>query len=247
MSLLIQTREINYKICKDVYEDTHSHEIYAEPLIYDSEQHYDQFRLYFNKSQDLNFLRKLRLIKLFNTNAVVFDNTSDKNKNITKLLNSSFPSKAKEFLFVGSCRNSIKFSKYCDPFCRISSRIVRKVFFSKLVINEHQLKKLMVSSRHVLTIRLVSCKLLINKVIDFSKVLKGTKVQKIDLTCCGKESESDWKTNPEQFSTLIQSLATSEDLKLTLSTLCLMFCEISISEAYRILKLHNFSSTKIIC
>ncbi|CAI2367297.1 unnamed protein product [Moneuplotes crassus] len=247
MSLLIQTREFDYKICKDAYEDTHYYEACAKPLVYGFEQHCDKFRLFFNKSQDMNFLRKLKSIKLFDTNAVVLDKTSDENKNITKFLNSSFPSKTNEFSFVGEYKNIIKFSKCWNSFSRINSRIIKKVFFSRLVINELQLKKLMVSSRHVLAIRLVSCKLSIKNIIDFSKVLKGTKIQKIDLSRCGQKSNNDWKTNPEQFSTLIHSLGTSDDLKLTLSTLCLNFCEIPASEAYRILKLHNLSCTKVIC
>ncbi|CAI2372290.1 unnamed protein product [Moneuplotes crassus] len=152
-----------------------------------------------------------------------------------------------EFAFIGTFGMKKNISKYFNSIMRLGHRVLKEVFFSGLKLNRHQLKRLLVSFKHVQRFRVLLSKLCVPYVFDLSQALINTQIEKIHLRYCGDSESSYWENNPQGFINLIQSLATSDDLKLTLSEINISHCKISCDEAKQILQDNGLGSVQLIC
>ncbi|CAI2372002.1 unnamed protein product [Moneuplotes crassus] len=205
-----------------------------------------EFRLFFGHQKDKEFIRKLGSIPFFTSNAIICDKTRNEHKYISKFLTTSFPMEVNEFAFSGNFGMKTNISKYFNSIMRLGHRVLKEVFFSCLLLNEHKIKRCLASFKHVKSFCVVSCKYSVPYVLDLSKALINTQIEKINLSYCGDSKNCDWKNNPQEFTYLIQSLATSVDLKLTLSEINIIHCKINRAEARQILQDNDLGSVQLI-
>ncbi|CAI2372541.1 unnamed protein product [Moneuplotes crassus] len=246
-STLKKERKKDHQVFKDLYSYSGLEQIRLNKEGLASFDTKVEFRLFFGQPKDKEFIRKVWSIPLFTYNAITCDQSSNGHKYISKFLNTSFPIEVNEFAFIGTFGMKTNISKYFNSIMRLGHRVLKDVFFSRLKLNRHQLKRLLASFKHVKCFRILSCKLCVPYVFDLSKALINTQIAKINLSYCGDSDNCDWENNPQEFTYLIQSLATSVDLKLTLSEIKISHCEINRDEAQQILQDNDLGSVQVIC
>ncbi|CAI2367609.1 unnamed protein product [Moneuplotes crassus] len=183
----------------------------------------------------MDFLKKIPNFKLLNFKNFSFDCITTRNKRVIDFLSFSFPKKVIKF---GICHDSSfcsSISPYFNAIIRQSSRVLERVCIFGFKINAKQFKRLMVAYTHVQTISLIECKLSFPDAIDFGGLLKNTKIRDINLNGSRGTDHSGWGNNPDEFNRLIQSLASSYELKLSLGTLIIIDCGISLRTARNVL------------
>ncbi|CAI2375722.1 unnamed protein product [Moneuplotes crassus] len=98
---------------------------------------------------------------------------------------------------------------------QVSYKVTKVITFYFLIINESQMKRLMMLVKHIMKVRLSSCKLNFVEVIDLSKCLRRTTIEELHTSDCARSIFSNWVNKPEGFSNFIESLSKS-DLKSSL-------------------------------
>ncbi|CAI2371814.1 unnamed protein product [Moneuplotes crassus] len=121
----------------------------------------------------------------------------------------------------------LKRCNYLNSLTTLSSKVVREINFSQFSIGLPQLKRLVAAFRHVRTLWLTHCRLSIPSVPDLSKALKNCQIQVIDLEGSGDSDCSDWENNFDEFENLVQGLASSSDLRLSLEEVYVYGCEVT--------------------
>ncbi|CAI2371262.1 unnamed protein product [Moneuplotes crassus] len=201
------------------------------------------FNLDLEESEVQNFVLKLKPITLIDIDSLEFYGITLRNKHF--ILDLSFPDKVRDLSFCNKNEGGLDISYYFKQIAKISSRVL-KVSFYKFHIKESQFKRLLASFKHVKSFNLDSCKFRIQTVTDFSYALKRTQIENISLNSSGLGVFNDWKNKPEEFQNLVVSFSTSPDLKLSLTTLCIVFCKLNSSEVLQLLKKNGFDNCKII-
>ncbi|CAI2371999.1 unnamed protein product [Moneuplotes crassus] len=247
-SVLEKSKREDYKRSKSLHFNMHSEEIHASLLNSDVEFYFTDiaFFLYFDDLRYMKFAKKLRHLAFFDINNIVCCDILDKNKHIYSFLNSSFPHKVNSFWISSKYTVKLDPSYYFDCIMRNSSSIIQSVGFAGFCFNDQQLKRLITSFKHVRLLSLQNCNLCVLVVHDFSKSLKNAKIKKITLLWSGQTNASDWKNNLDGFKNLIKSLATSQDLKLTLKEINMRYCSIGQEKALKILKENGLSHIKVL-
>ncbi|CAI2373002.1 unnamed protein product [Moneuplotes crassus] len=147
-------------------------------------------------------------------------------------------------LFLGKVDNLTLFSEYepipkiglSNSILRWSARVLGEVLITWFNINARQFKRLMASYRHVNAIKLHYCKISVPAYVNFSKALKNTKIKSISIVGTGEHGYSDWKNNPDEFKNLVQSLASSPDLKMSIEKINIEWIGVEEDEAQEILR-----------
>ncbi|CAI2371881.1 unnamed protein product [Moneuplotes crassus] len=177
---------------------------------------YNQLYTELDDIRDVKFLKSLKCLKVFDINCFSLYRFASKNRRFVNFLQSSFSNKIKDLGFCSSGQRDLKRSNYLNSLTGLSSRVVRKVDFRHFRIGLPQLKRLVAAFRHVRTLGLTYCRLSIPSVPDLLKALKNCQIQEIVLEGSGKSDISDWENNFEEFKNLVQGLASSPDLRLSL-------------------------------
>ncbi|CAI2371156.1 unnamed protein product [Moneuplotes crassus] len=196
------------------------------------------------ESEVQNFVLKLKPNPLIDIDSLEFYGITLRNKHF--ILDLSFPDKVRDLSFCIKNEGGFDISYYFKQIVKISSRVLQKVSFYKFHIKESQFKRLLASFKHVKSFHLDSCKFRIQTVTDFSYALKRTQIANISLNSSGLGVFNDWKNKPEEFQNLVASFSTSPDLKLSLTTLCIVFCKLNSSEVLQLLKKNGFDKCRII-
>ncbi|CAI2369907.1 unnamed protein product [Moneuplotes crassus] len=191
---------------------------------------YDPYlELDFQSSHDRNYGKKNNFLSSFSVD----------------LLDFSFPQKMKALSINSHRDTSLKIPDTFNTIIRLSSRVLREIWVSNFCISAPQFKRLMVAYKHVHSILLDCCKISVPAVFDFSKLLKNTHIEKLDFACVGEPEYSDWEGNPQEFINLIQGLATSLDLKLSLRKIIATGCGVEMKKVRKILHQNGFYNVKL--
>ncbi|CAI2371871.1 unnamed protein product [Moneuplotes crassus] len=200
-----------------------------------------------NDIRDENPLKCLKCLKLFDIDWLVLGQVDSKNRRfVLNFLQSSFPNKIKKFDFWCSGRMDLKRSNYLNFLTRLSSKVVQKVLFKNFRIGLPRLKRLVAAFRHVRTLGLRWCRLSIPSVPDLSKALKNCQIQEIDLYRAGDSDNSDWENNFDEFDNLVQGLASSPDLRLSLEKVYVYDCGITQNKIEQVFEENQLGGVNII-
>ncbi|CAI2372219.1 unnamed protein product [Moneuplotes crassus] len=136
-------------------------------------------------------------------------------------------------------------SNYFNLLINLSSKISRKVVFSRFSLNLRQLKRLIAAYKHVRVLRLPDCILSVPSAPDFSKALTNCQIQELDLSYSGESYSSDWENNLDEFKNLVEGLASSPDLRLSIRRVSILGCLITQNEAEQIFAVNELEQVKI--
>ncbi|CAI2371889.1 unnamed protein product [Moneuplotes crassus] len=228
-SVLTEAKEQEVTTCQSIlYKVQPDEEV--EPSDPDSEEVSENSQIYISSEEicDEQFLKSLKCLKVFDIDWLSLDDIGSKNRSfVLNFLQSSFPNKIKELDFWPSDEMDLKRSNYLNSLTTLSSKIVQRVNFEHFSIGLPQLKRLVAAFRHVRTLELVDCRLSIPSVPDLSKALKNCQIQEINLERSGGLDRSDWKNNFDELENLVQGLASSPDLKLSLEEVFVYDCGVT--------------------
>ncbi|CAI2371842.1 unnamed protein product [Moneuplotes crassus] len=201
----------------------------------------------FNEICGDKLLKSLKCLKLFDIDYLVLRYIDSKNKRfVLNFLQSSFSNKIKALEFWSSGQMDLKRCNYLNSLTRLSSKVVRQVEFGDFSIGLPQLKRLVAAFKHVRILRLIYCRLSIPSVPDLSKALKNCQIQKIYLQGSGNLTRSDWKNNFDEFENLVQGLASSPDLRLSLGKVFAFYCGVTQNKAEQAFEENQLGGVNII-
>ncbi|CAI2372008.1 unnamed protein product [Moneuplotes crassus] len=247
-SVLAEAKEQNVITCQSIlYKGRPDQEV--EPLDPDSEEVSNNSGLDIcsDKIRDEKLLKSLKCLKLFDIDWLYLERIDSKNRRCAlNFLQSSFPNKIKKLDFLSRGQMDLKRSNYLNSMTRLSSKVVQLVSFKSFSIGLPQLKRLVAAFRHVRTLVLEYCCLSIPSVPDLSKALKNCQIQEIYLFECGDSSRSDWKNNFNEFENLVQGLASSPDLRLSLEKVNIFFCRVDQNKVEQVFEENQLGGVKII-
>ncbi|CAI2366729.1 unnamed protein product [Moneuplotes crassus] len=247
-SILVKSISQEYKRCCCIYYNTFSREIKARLPDPESSVHcFDHsLQIIIGYPCCIELIKKLKFLKFFDIRNVALDTGKSKIKHILNFIDFSFPNKTNDFTIYLSVGMKIKSSTCFNSLVRISSKIAQRVTLKFFSLSLRQLKRLVAAYRHVEGLNIWSCKLSIPKVPDFSRALQNCKIQVIDLWGTGNYSYSNWGDNPSELKNLIQGLASSSDLKLSLREVHIGDCGIKKSQAEQIFTENQLEGVEIV-
>ncbi|CAI2371854.1 unnamed protein product [Moneuplotes crassus] len=197
--------------------------------------------------RDEKLLKSLKCLKVFDIDCLYLTQIDSKNRLfVLNFLQSSFPNKIKILDFCCSGLMDLKRSNYLNSLTRLTSKVVQKISFGNSIIGLPQLKRLVAAFRHVRTLGLVWCRLSIPSVPDLTKALKNCQIQKIYLFGSGDSIRSDWENNFDEFENLVQGLASSPDLRLSLEEVDVRNCCVTQNKVEQVLKENQLGGVNII-
>ncbi|CAI2371895.1 unnamed protein product [Moneuplotes crassus] len=220
-----------------------------EPLDLDSEEVSANSLLYIwvDEIRAEKLLKSLKCLKFFDIDCLYLDGIDSKNRRfVLNFLQSSFPNKIKKLTFCSSCHMDLKRPNYLNSLTGLSSKVVREVCFGHFSIGLPQLKRLVAAFRHVRTLVLRNCRLSIPNAPDLSKALKNCQIQEINLLASGNLARSDWENNLDEFENLVQGLASSPDLRLSLGKVNVSECGVKKNKAEQVFEENQLGGVKII-
>ncbi|CAI2371787.1 unnamed protein product [Moneuplotes crassus] len=221
----------------------------VEPSDPDSEEvsRNSELKIELNKICDVKLLKSLECLKVFDIDWLNLTRIDSKNRRfVLNFLQSSFPNKIKDLAFRSNGEMDLKRGNYLNSLTTLSSKVVREVYFSKFSIGLPQLKRLVAAFKHVKALGLTCCRLSIPSVPDLSKALKNCQIQEIDLRGSGHSDCSDWKNNFDEFENLVQGLASSPDLRLSLEKVYVYGCGVTQNKVEQVFEENLLGGVNII-
>ncbi|CAI2371931.1 unnamed protein product [Moneuplotes crassus] len=246
-SVLAESKEQEVTTCQSIlYKVLPNKKV--EPLDPDSEKvsYNSTLGIWFNKIRDEKLLKSLKCLKVFDIDCLYLGQIDSKNRRFVNFLQSSFPNKIKKLAFVSNDLMDLKRPNYLNFLTRLSSKVAHEVYFRDFRIGLPQLKRLVAAFRHVRTLRLQYCRLSIPSVPDLSKALKNCQIQKIYLFGSGDSDLSDWKSNFDEFVNLVQGLASSPYLRLSLEEVFVNDCGVTQNKVEEVFEENQLGGVKII-
>ncbi|CAI2371963.1 unnamed protein product [Moneuplotes crassus] len=246
-SVLAEAKEQEVTTCQSIlYKSRPDREF--EPSDPDSEEMSGNsfLGIELDEIRDEKLLKSLKCPKVFDIDCLHLDEITSKNRCFVNFLQSSFPNKVKTLNFLSSDQMDLKRSTYLHSLTRLSSKIVQKVCFKNFSIGLPQLKRLVAAFKHVRTLGLIYCKLSIPSVPDLSKALKNCQIQGIYLQGSGDSDGSDWENNFDEFENLVQGLASSPDLRLSLEEVDVTECGVTKNKVEQVFEENQLGGVNII-
>ncbi|CAI2363770.1 unnamed protein product [Moneuplotes crassus] len=230
-------RGLSFIRCNNAYYNIFEKEIDTSLLesgFEESSEHGEIYECLYDQ-RFIKFVYKLELLNLFGTSNITLVTVDCKRKQILYFINHCFPKKVNNLeVSSGMCLRE-EISDYYNPLIQLSFKVVKKVSFIKYKINEMQLKKIISAFRHVYELGLVSCELSVLSVPNFSRALSNCQIETLNL------NQTEWslncylKSNVYEFKYLVQGLASSSDLRLSLKTIYICVCGITQKEIEELL------------
>ncbi|CAI2370074.1 unnamed protein product [Moneuplotes crassus] len=247
-SLMRKSKEQDYKRCCSIYFNTFLWEIDAKPLDPNRQENFDYEELFlgFHAPEPTKFLKKLRSSKFFDINSINLVNIKEKNKDIINFVYHSTPNVVYHLSISFTYSVKICNSRFLKSVIRLSSKATKSAIFQCFKLNACQLKRLITACRHVQTLFIEYCKLSVPSVPDFSRALNHSQIQKLSLKGSGQLQYSHWRSNLVEFKNLIQGLASSSDLRLSLRTIDIWCCQINENDAQEIFAKNQLEMVEIL-
>ncbi|CAI2371976.1 unnamed protein product [Moneuplotes crassus] len=237
---IARAQSILYKIFQEQRE--------IQPLDSDSEEVPKNSEIYIHpySRESVKLAQSYKYLKFFDTHYVIFHDIVSKNRHFVNFLESSFPDKINILYFKSDYKMDRKRFNYLNSLVRISSKVLQKASFNSFCIDFPSLKRLVAAYKHVGVLGLWDCTLSIPSVPDFSKALSNCQIQVLDLNCSGGSDCSDWENNFDEFKNLVQGLASSPDLRLSLEEVDICDCLVNKDEAEETFEENQLGRVKII-
>ncbi|CAI2371910.1 unnamed protein product [Moneuplotes crassus] len=244
-SILEETKEQDINRCQSILSKIYPEKEEIKPLDPDSEEVPENSELMIDL-RNAKLSKSLKNLKLFDINRIVFNYVNSKNKHFLNFLESSFPNKTNVLHFYSWNKMDLNRSNYLNSLLRLSSKVVQTVTIQYFCIGLPQLKRLVAAYKHTRGLVFLRCKLSIPSVPDFSKALTNCQIQKIGFEGSGNYYFSEWEDSPDQFKNLIQGLASSPDLRLSLKEVDIYCCRVTKNKAKRVFEENQLGDVEII-
>ncbi|CAI2375113.1 unnamed protein product [Moneuplotes crassus] len=240
--ILLKSRKESYKICRKVYYNAFKPDYLKNPFKLDhGDEALDRCNLIFYDINEMILLMKqLHLLPLVDANIFALENLPKKNKHFHHLLNASFPRSVNKLILNAPLFKSCKISYYFANIMQNSFRVCNKIEFDSFILSKNQVKRLIISFKHVKLFTLIRCRISIPEPPDFSKSLKNAQICSINLYSSLKARVNNQEATIELFENLIKGLATSDDLKLALKEMNLTCNGLTKTAAQEILESNGF-------
>ncbi|CAI2371938.1 unnamed protein product [Moneuplotes crassus] len=245
-STLTENRVQDYQQFSSIFYRTFSREGYLNPSSSESNSYSGSINFNCRSSAHMRFIQTLKFCKLLDANEIRFYNIKNKNKRIKNLLRFCFPNKANDLRVFSSSLMELNRSNYLNVLITLSSKVIRSVTLILFRLNMKQLKRLMAACRHLKSFNLYDCTLSIPVVPDFSRALINCNFQELSFFNCGDFYFGTWEYNLEEFKNLVQGLANSLNLRLSLKKVDISGCRINQKEAEEIFAKNQLTGVKII-
>ncbi|CAI2371949.1 unnamed protein product [Moneuplotes crassus] len=246
-SVLEETKEQDIARCQSILYKIFPEKREIEPLDSDPEEVPENSKLYINSRnlKDAKLAQSFKCLKFFDTNFAGFYGVDSKNRHFCDFLESSFPDKISGLYFNSSNNMDLKRSNYLNSLVRISSKVLQEATFNSFCISLSSLKRMVAAYKHVRVLGLYYFKLSISSAPDFSKALSNCQIQELELYGSGYSDRSDWKHNFDKFKNLVQGLASSPDLRLSLKEVDITHCGINQDEVEQTFEENRLGGVKI--
>ncbi|CAI2371599.1 unnamed protein product [Moneuplotes crassus] len=247
-SVLAKTKKQEVTTCQSIlYKVLPDEEVEPSDPDFEEVSRNNGLHIRLNKIRNEKLLKSLKCLKVFDIVWLILGGIDSKNRRfVLNFLQSSFPNKIKELDFRSSGQMDLKRCNYLNSLTRLTSKVVRLVHFERFSIGLPQLKRLVAAFKHVRTLGLISCRLSIPSVTDLSKALKNCQIQKIDLNGSGDSDCSDWDNNFDEFENLVQGLASSPDLRLSLEKVDVTECGVTQNKVEQVFEENQLGEVNII-
>ncbi|CAI2363730.1 unnamed protein product [Moneuplotes crassus] len=202
----------------------------------------EEYSIYLDEFDEATMFKKLAPLPYFDGDGVNLFRCGQKQE-FWKYLCQSFPKKLNGLWVFSIKKEQSPLAKYFNSIIRISHTVSKEVRFSEIQISQFQLKRLIVSFKHVKVFALSDCNLSLSMVPDFSHALKHTKIRKLELLYY--QTDENWKTAPEVCMKLLQGLATSQDFLSSLRKLSIQKCGVTREEVEHFLKQNKLDIVKL--
>ncbi|CAI2371654.1 unnamed protein product [Moneuplotes crassus] len=247
-SVLAKTKKQEVTTCQSILYKVYPNQK-VEPSDPDSEEvsGNSTLNIWLGNIWDGKLLKSLKCLKLFDIDYLDLDEIDSKNRRfILNFLQSSFPNKIKHLDFLSSGLMDLKRCNYLNSLTTLSSKVVHEVIFQNFSIGLPQFKRLVAAFEHVRILRLQFFRLSIPSVPDLSKALKNCQIQIIDLEGSGDSDRSDWKNDFDEFENLVQGLASSPDLRLSLEKVFVTDCGVKNNKVEQVFEENQLGGVNII-
>ncbi|CAI2371969.1 unnamed protein product [Moneuplotes crassus] len=247
-SVLAKTKKQEVTTCQSILYKVQPDQK-VEPLDPDSEEFSEnsQLNIWLDEIWAEKLLESLKCLKVFDIYWLHLLRIDSKNMRfVLNFLQSSFPNKIKELTFWPRGEMDLKRCNYLNSLTTLSSKVVHEVYFGDFRIGLPQLKRLVAAFRHVRALGLQYCRLSIPSVPDLSKALKNCQIQEIYLEGSGDSDISDWENNFDEFKNLVQGLASSPDLRLSLEEVSVSDCGVKQNKVEQVFEENQLGGVKII-
>ncbi|CAI2371869.1 unnamed protein product [Moneuplotes crassus] len=250
-SVLAEAKEQEVTTCQSIlYKVLPGEEVDpSDPSDPDSEEFSGNSQLYIVTTdiRDKKLLKSLKCLKVFDIDWLRLNRIDSKNRRfVLNFLQSSFPNIIKDLDFWSGGQMDLKRCNYLNSLTTLTSKVVHEVSFSDFSIGLPQLKRLVAAFRHVRALRLTYCRLSIPSVPDLSKALKICRIQEINLEGSGDSDRSDWENNFDEFENLVQGLASSPDLRLSLEEVDVSLCGVTQNKVEQVFEENQLGEVNII-
>ncbi|CAI2368926.1 unnamed protein product [Moneuplotes crassus] len=247
-SVLEETKKQDIARCQSILYKIFPEQREIQPLDSDSGEipENSQLLIDFSDLGGVKPAQNFKNLKFFDLNLIRFVRVKSKNRHFRDFLEFSLPNKTNFLYFYSSNKMDLKRSNYLNFLLRISSKVLQIVSFESFCIGLSSLKRLVAAYKHVGGLRLWDCRLSIPSVPDFSKALSNCQIQELDLYRSRRSYNSDWGDNFNEFKNLVQGLASSPDLRLSLKEVNITHCEVNQDEVEQTFEENRLGGVKII-
>ncbi|CAI2372247.1 unnamed protein product [Moneuplotes crassus] len=247
-SVLTETKEQDIARIQNILYNIFDVKEGIEPLDSDSENFQEKscVDIHLEDFEDGKFAKSLKYLKFFDICRFYSKNIDSKNRYFGDFLESSFPNKINSLMFVSSTKMVLNRSNYLNPLINLSYQVNSDVIFYRFSIGFPQLKRLVAAYKHVSRLEFKYCKLSIPSVPNFSNALTNCQIQELSFEGSGTTGLSDWAKDFDQFENLIQGLASSSDLRLSLEKMVIYNCGVNPKESEQVFGKNQLDNVRII-
>ncbi|CAI2368991.1 unnamed protein product [Moneuplotes crassus] len=215
------------------------------------ENYYFGLGVNINRQSDKTFIKKIKFLRQIKMKRLYLKDIKSRNRYSVNSFFSSFPKLAVKFEIQSSNEATLNISPYLEGITRNGLRVLNLICIDNFKLSHPQIKRVMTSCKHVEEVKFRFCQLSVPVIIDFSKLLKNTNIKILDLLGSKGFSSNDLESNYNSFYTVFKTLAagiaTSADLKKTLTKISLDFCDLETLEARTILDHNGLENTEVSC
>ncbi|CAI2360262.1 unnamed protein product [Moneuplotes crassus] len=261
-SILMKSKEDDYKRCKDIFykfeedelnikllrsyspEGSEKSEI-SERSEGSEESEESEFNFWLEDTENFDYIKELCPLKFFDIDKISLYSIKLKDKQIRNFIKYSFPDKINAVWASFRPTEMINNSKYFKYIISLSSKDLKEVRLSNFYFNSSQFKKLITSFRHVKMLDANLCRLSIPTPPDFSNSLKNSKIENFEFSGSTDKYNIDCKKSLNDYKNLIEGLGTSLDFRKSLKEIFIGSWGADYEEAYEFFQQSKLSKARL--